>query len=190
MDKEELARRVQQTCYLSGRFVLRSGQVADFYFDKYQFEADPLLLGAVAQQAVALIPPGTEILAGLELGGVPISTALSLLTGLPQVMVRKQAKTYGTARLAEGPDVAGRHLLVVEDVITTGGQVVASTEELRARGAVVGTVLCVIDRRARSVTSGPDQLAGAGLAVRSVFDLDDLLGTREGPERDEPGRNQ
>ena len=159
MDKAELARRVQQTCYLSGHFVLRSGQVTDFYFDKYQFEADPLLLRAVAQLAAPLVPAGTEILAGLELGGVPISTALSLLTGLPQALVRKQAKTYGTARLSEGPDVAGRRLLVVEDVITTGGQVVSSTEELPGprRGWSVPS-LCVIDRRARSTqepTSSP-----------------------------------
>ncbi len=182
MDRAELARRVQQACYLSGRFVLRSGQVTDFYFDKYQFEADPVLLRAVADLAAPLIPPGTEILAGLELGGVPISTALSLVTGVPQVLVRKQAKTYGTARLAEGPDVAGRRLLVVEDVITTGGQVVSSTEELRARGALVGTVLCVIDRRARSA-AGPDKLEGAGLTVRSVFGLDDLLGAAQGPRQ-------
>ena len=175
MDKAELARRVQQTCYLSGHFVLRSGRVTDFYFDKYQFEADPLLLRAVAQLAAPLVPAGTEILAGLELGGVPISTALSLLTGLPQALVRKEAKTYGTARLSEGPDVAGRRALVVEDVITTGGQVVSSTEELRARGALVDTVLCVIDRRASSA-KGADKLAAAGLAVMSVFDLDDLLG--------------
>ena len=94
-----------------------------------------------------LIPPGTQILAGLELGGVPISTALSLVTGIAQVLVRKEAKTYGTAKLAEGPDVEGRHLTVIEDVITTGGQVVLSTEELRSRGASVDTVLCVIDRR-------------------------------------------
>ena len=164
MDKAELARRVQATCYLSGHFVLRSGQETDFYFDKYQFEADPLLLRAVAELAAPLVPPGTEILAGLELGGVPISTALSLLTGLPQVLVRKQAKTYGTARLSEGPDVAGRRVLVVEDVITTGGQVVSSTEELRARGALATTVLCVIDRR----PTGPSRLEGAGSpSVRS-----------------------
>ncbi len=154
MDKAELARRVQKACYLSGHFVLRSGQETDFYFDKYQFEADPLLLRAVAELAVPLVPPATEVLAGLELGGVPISTALSFLTGLPQVLVRKQAKTYGTAKLSEGPDVAGRHLLVVEDVITTGGQVVSSTEALRALGAEVTTVLCVIDRR-RGPAAGP-----------------------------------
>jgi orotate phosphoribosyltransferase len=152
--------------------------VTDFYFDKYQFEADPLLLRAVAELAAPLVPPETEVLAGLELGGVPISTALSLLTGLPQVLVRKQAKTYGTAKLSEGPDVAGRRLLVVEDVITTGGQVVSSTEELRARGALVGAVLCVIDRRAPS-TAGRGKLEEAGLSVRPVFALDDLLGAGE-----------
>jgi orotate phosphoribosyltransferase len=178
-DKAELARRVQAACYLRGHFVLRSGQVTHFYFDKYQFEADPLLLQAVAELAASLVPPETEVLAGLELGGVPISTALSLLTGLPQVLVRKQAKTYGTAKLSEGPDVAGRRLLVVEDVITTGGQVVASTEELRARGALVSTVLCVIDRRGPS-TTGRGPLAEAELSVRSVFALDDLLGAAGG----------
>ena len=173
MDKTELARRVHETCYLNGHFVLRSGQVTDFYFDKYQFEADPLLLRMVAEQVAALVPPETEILAGLELGGVPISTALSLLTGLPQVLVRKQAKTYGTARLAEGPDVAGRRTLVVEDVITTGGQVVRSAEDLRARGALVDTVLCVIDRRPRPEEA--DQLTDARLSVLTLFGLGDLL---------------
>jgi len=174
MDKAELARRVRQACYLEGEFVLRSGKVANFYFDKYQFEGDPQLLRAVAELAAPLVPTSTEVLAGLELGGVPLSTALSLVTGLPQVLVRKQAKTYGTAKLAEGPDVAGRRVLVVEDVVTTGGQVAMSTEELRARGAQVGTVLCVIDRRSGG-PRGPDMLAGAGLSMVSVFSLEDLL---------------
>jgi orotate phosphoribosyltransferase len=175
VDKSDLAKRVHEACYLQGHFVLRSGQTADFYFDKYLFEADPLLLQAVAELAATLVPGGTEVLAGLELGGVPISTALSLLTGLPQVLVRKEAKTYGTAKLAEGPDVSGRRLLVVEDVITTGGQVVKSTEDLRARGAIVDTVLCVIDRRP-TAGNGPDKLAQSGLSLTSLFNLDDLFG--------------
>jgi orotate phosphoribosyltransferase len=161
-------------CRLTGRFVLRSGQVSETYFDKYQFEADPELLRAVADLGVGLVPKGTQLLAGLELGGVPVATAMSLATGIPQVLVRKEAKTYGTAKLAEGPDVDGRRVLVVEDVITTGGQVVASTEELRALGAVVDSVLCVIDRR--PAPAGPDKLSAAGLSVISLFTADDLGG--------------
>lgn len=174
MDRGELAKSLQEACSLRGHFVLRSGQVSDFYFDKYQFEAAPELLRAVAEHASALLPEGTEILAGLELGGVPISTALSLLTGIPQVMVRKEAKKYGTAKLAEGPDIGGRRVTVVEDVITTGGQVVLSTEELRARGAVVSTVVCVVDRRPAGDGPG-DKLAEAGLSMRSLFTLDEIL---------------
>jgi orotate phosphoribosyltransferase len=166
-DKAELGRRINDVCRLTGRFTLRSGQIADFYFDKYLFESDPGLLAAVAGLAEPLIPDGTELMAGLELGGVPVATALSLRTSIPQLLVRKEAKTYGTAKLAEGPDFAGRRILVVEDVTTTGGQVALSTRDLRERGAVVDTVLCVIDR-----SGGHHRpLDEAGLAIRSVFDL-------------------
>jgi len=97
------------------------------YFDKFLFESDPVLLDAVAAHLVELLPPPTEVLAGLELGGVPVATALSLRTGLPVAFVRKAAKTYGTAKLAEGIDLAGRRVVVIEDVVTTGGQVPSST---------------------------------------------------------------
>jgi len=180
VDKTELGRRVQDKCYLQGQFVLRSGQIADFYFDKYLFEGDPVLLKAVAEMAAPLVPAGTEVLAGLELGGVPLATALSLVTGLPQVFVRKEAKAYGTAKLAEGPDIAGRQLLVVEDVVTTGGQVIKSTEDLRQRGAVVSSVLCAIDRRPAGPRP-PDHLAGAGLSLIALFNLADLLASRATP---------
>jgi orotate phosphoribosyltransferase len=142
----EFARVIGERCRLTGTFTLRSGRESSTYFDKYLFEADPALLARVVEHAVPLIPDDTEVLAGLELGGVPVATALSLATGLPVAFVRKEAKRYGTARLAEGAEVAGRRTLVVEDVITTGGQVASSTAALRDRGALVGSVLCVIDR--------------------------------------------
>jgi orotate phosphoribosyltransferase len=141
-ERQELARLIGERCRLTGTFTLRSGQQSSTYFDKYLFEADPGLLARVAEHAARLVPDDTEVLAGLELGGVPVVTALSLATGLPAAFVRKQAKTYGTALLAE------KRTLVVEDVITTGGQVAASTEELRSRGALVREVLCIIDRSA------------------------------------------
>jgi orotate phosphoribosyltransferase len=169
---ETLARDIDATCRLTGEFTLRSGQVADTYFDKYLFEADPELLAAVAQAALPLIPSNTEVLAGLELGGVPVATALSLATGLPAAFVRKEAKAYGTAKLAEGAAIEGRRVLIVEDVITTGGQVVLSARELRERGADLLGALCVIDR-----SGGQHQLTAEGLPLAAVFTADDLGGT-------------
>jgi len=141
-----LAGRVNTIARLTGTFTLRSGQIATEYFDKYRFEADPVLLADIAAAMVPLVPAGTEVLAGLELGGVPIATALSLRTGIPAAFVRKEAKKYGTARLAEGADIVGKRVTVIEDVITTGGQVVISTGQLRELGAIVDHVVCVIDR--------------------------------------------
>lgn len=145
-DLDALADDVNAVARLTGTFTLRSGQIATEYFDKYRFEAQPLLLARIAAALAPMVPSGTEVLAGLEMGGIPIATALSLHTGLPAAFVRKQAKQYGTARLAEGVDFAGKRVTVVEDVITTGGQVVISTNDLRALGAIVEHVVCVIDR--------------------------------------------
>jgi orotate phosphoribosyltransferase len=168
--RDELAKMVAALCHLQGEFVLRSGQTASVYFDKYLFEAAPAVLGTVARRMAALVPADTEVLAGLELGGVPVATALSLETGIPTAFVRKEAKTYGTAKLAEGAEVAGRRVLIVEDVITTGGQIVASTEQLRALGATVEAMLCVIDRSAGDHT----RLESIGLETISLFQAEDL----------------
>ena len=167
---DNLARTVAGICQLHGQFTLRSGAMATTYFDKYLFEADPAVLRAVALRLAGLVPTGTEVLAGLELGGVPVATALSLVTELPATFVRKEAKRYGTEKLAEGADVVGRRVLVVEDVITTGGQVVESTDQLRALGAEVAAVLCVIDR------SGGDhsRLESIDLQVLSLFRSEEL----------------
>src|SRR6188508_2887929 len=116
MTDPQLAADVDACCRLSGEFTLRSGQIASEYFDKYLFEADPVLLARVVAQMVDLVPAGTELLGGLELGGVPIATVLSARTGLPALFVRKQAKQYGTCKLAEGPDFRGRRVVLVEDV--------------------------------------------------------------------------
>jgi orotate phosphoribosyltransferase len=169
MEIDELARRVSAVARLTGEFQLRSGLTADTYFDKYQFESDPVLLQAIAAEMLGLIPPGTDILAGLELGGVPVATALSIASGLPAVFVRKIAMTYGTAKLAEGPSIDERNVLVVEDVVTTGGQLIVSTNELRERGAIITTAVCVIDRE----QGGTEALAAAGIALRSVFKRSD-----------------
>jgi orotate phosphoribosyltransferase len=167
---DDLARRVHEASHLTGRFVLRSGATSNEYFDKYRFESDPRLLRELAEAMAGLLPDGADGLAGLELGGVPLATVLSQVTGLPAGFVRKQAKPYGTRRLAEGFDVAGRRLVVVEDVVTSGGAVVDSCRALRADGAEVAVALCVIDREA----GGRANLADIGVELRPLFTMTQL----------------
>jgi orotate phosphoribosyltransferase len=174
MDDATLAADIDTHCRLTGQFTLRSGQVASEYFDKYLFETDPELLRRVAGQMVGLLPEDVELLGGLEMGGIPIVTALSAQTGLPALFVRKQAKTYGTCKLAEGPDVAGRRVTLIEDVITTGGAVRDATNALRDAGATVELVICAIDR-----SPGVDNpLADVSLEIRSVLTKADLDAVR------------
>lgn len=161
----ELARDVDARCRLRGRFTLRSGQISSDYFDKYLLESDPVLLRRVTDEMAALVPPGTGALAGLELGGVPLAVMLSQATGIPALFVRKQAKTYGTCRIAEGGDPAGLMVVLVEDVVTTGGAVIQAASALRGLGATVSTVICAIDRS----PPGRNRLAAEGIAIRPVL---------------------
>lgn len=168
MTRDELAKGIFESSYLKGNFKLRSGQTSTEYFDKYRFESEPKLLKAIAQQLAPMIPKDTEILAGLEMGGIPIATALSLQTGIPTLFVRKKAKDYGTCQFAEGRDFKNKKVLIIEDVVTTGGQVLLSTEDLRKAGAQVTDVLCVIHRG----TGNP--MAEAHLKLQALFTMDQL----------------
>lgn len=172
MELVSLAAAIDAKCRLTGEFTLRSGQVADTYFDKYAFESDPALLRRVAEAMVRLVPPEVDLLGGLELGGVPIATVLSQVTGIPALFVRKAAKTYGTCRLAEGANVAGQCVVLIEDVITTGGAVRDAAAALRAQGATVSTVVCAINR------GGVEPLADIGVETRTVLTRGDLDAVR------------
>jgi orotate phosphoribosyltransferase len=166
----ELARRIYQTAHITGEFTLRSGAKSNEYFDKYLFEADPKLLRDIAGALVPLVPAGIDALAGLEMGGIPIATMLSQLTGLPVLFVRKKAKEYGTCKIAEGGLVRGRKLLIIEDVVTSGGAILDAAQALRDEGAVLGRVLCVIDRE----SGGPANLAKVELELKPLFTMGEL----------------
>jgi orotate phosphoribosyltransferase len=176
-DLTEIARDLDARCRLRGSFTLRSGVVADEYFDKYLFETDPVLLRRVAELMQPLVPADADMLGGLELGGVPLATVLSQLTGLPALFVRKQAKSYGTGKLAEGDSPAGRHVALIEDVITTGGAVLNAARSLRDLGATVRAVVCVIDRSAPSANA----LAAEDVRVISLLTRADLNAAAERP---------
>jgi orotate phosphoribosyltransferase len=170
MIERALAEDIRAIASLEGEFKLRSGQVSSRYFDKYRFESDPVLLQRIAARMIALIPPGTEILAGLELGGVPIATAMSLATGLPVVFVRKEAKQYGTCQAVEGRDVHGKRVALIEDVITTGRAVAGAAKQVGDAGAHVIGVVCAIWRgEGRPVIAGqPDLPVAAALTAADL----------------------
>lgn len=170
MTKKQLSQKIYEVSHLTGSFLLRSGITSSEYFDKYQFSARPELLKSIAEQLTPLIPKEIDYLAGLEMGAIPIATALSLATGIPVVFVRKEAKSYGTCKFAEGPSVAGKRLLVIEDVITSGGQLIESTRDLRAEGAKIEQALCVILRNSESLS----KLSAEGIQLQYLFTKDDL----------------
>ncbi len=165
MTRSELATRIYAAAHLTGEFTLRSGVVSHEYFDKYQLESDPVLLKDIATELAKLVPEDTEILAGLEMGGIPVVTMLAQITGLPCLFVRKEAKQYGTARLAEGPAYAGKRVTIVEDVVTSGGQIILSHQDLVTTGAVCDQAVCIIDRE----QGGRDKLKSAGITLQSLF---------------------
>jgi len=169
---DDLAQRINRVSRLEGSFVLRSGQRSAHYFDKYRFEADPVLLRELARRMLDLLPDRAEVLAGLELGGVPIATAMSLESGMPLAFVRKAAKTYGTCRAVEGSEVRGRRTVIVEDIISTGGAVADAAVLLRGEGAELVRVVCAIWRG-----KGAPGIAGlADLPVIPLLTEADLAG--------------
>ena len=167
---QSLAKRIFEVSNIRGEFRLRSGRTSQEYFDKYLFETNPLLLQEIAQGLSQFVPPNTDALAGLEMGGIPIATLLSQITGIPALFVRKTPKDYGTCKFVEGGEVEKRKLVIVEDIVTSGGQIIMSAKALRESGADIIRVLCVIDRE----EGGKENLAAEGLELYSLFTMKDL----------------
>jgi orotate phosphoribosyltransferase len=168
---QDLARRIRMASVLSGNFTLRSGRVSDTYFDKYRFEADPVLLLAIANAMAPLIPSGSDALAGLEMGGIPIVTMLSQVTGLPAAFIRKKRKSYGTCQFAEGASLHDRSFVLVEDVVSSGGALIDTLSMLKADGLWPVSALCVIDRE----TGGQEALEGCGLELKALFTYSQII---------------
>ena len=111
VSRSELGARLLERAYLEGDFVLRSGRRSKYYLDKYRFETDPELLAGIGRELAAMVAehaPGAELLAGPELGAVPLAAVTSIQSGVPYVIVRKEAKEYGTAKRLEGVYEAGQ----------------------------------------------------------------------------------
>jgi orotate phosphoribosyltransferase len=118
----------------------------------------------------SLLPQDTQVLAGLEMGGVPVVTVLSQVTGLPSAFIRKTPKQYGTCRYAEGAPLAGKRFVLIEDVVTSGGAILDAVEMLKADGLAAAAAICVIDR----LTGGAQALARIGLPFRALFTVAEI----------------
>jgi orotate phosphoribosyltransferase len=165
IDKETLGREMVATAYLKGDFELSSGKRSNYFFDKYLFETDPRLLNSITEYLSEMLPDNVNRLAGMEIGAVPLVTALSLRTSLPFVIVRKARKIYGTARLVEGRLNKDDIVTLIEDVVTTGKQALDAVRILREAGAKVSKVICVIDRE----EGGRENVESEGLIFESLF---------------------
>lgn len=170
MDKSELARRIYSVSNQTGFYTLGAGRTQKEHFDKYMFESDPLLLTEIAQKLSEIIPQDTEIIAGLELGGIPIATALSLETGIPMAFVRRASRDLGPKNLAEGADVREKTVCVVEDVTTTGTQIIESVLALREMGASVEHVVCVIIKDEIAI----ERLKEVGIELHYLFHMEEF----------------
>jgi len=174
VSEPELGRALREAAYLEGDFLLRSGRRSRYYLDKYRFETRPDLLGpigAAIAQAVAEHEPEATRLAGPELGAVALAAAASLAGGLPFLIVRKEAKEYGTGNRLEGPYEAGECVCLVEDVVTSGGAALSAVQALRDAGLECGTAVCVVDRE----EGGADALARHAVRLRPLFRASELL---------------
>ena len=169
-EREALGRELVKASYLKGDFVLRSGKRSNRYFDKFLFETDPALLKRLGRQLAALVPAETQRLAAPELGAVLLGGAVSMETGLPLVLVRKEPKGYGTAKQLEGRVAPGDRVTVIEDVVTTGGDSLRSAQVLRDAGLEVIHLVVVLDRG----EGGEENIRSAGIPYSPLFRIQDL----------------
>jgi orotate phosphoribosyltransferase len=171
---DELRSALREHALLEGDFVLRSGRRSSHYFDKYRFETRPELLEAIGARVATVVgehEPGAVRLAGPELGAVALAAASSLASRLPFLIVRKEAKDYGTSNRVEGAFETGERVCLVEDVVTSGGAAVAAVDALREAGLECRTAVCVVDRE----EGGTDELARVGVRLRALFRAGELL---------------
>jgi orotate phosphoribosyltransferase len=168
--REELAERIRAVAYLEGEFTLRSGRKSSFYIDKYLFETQPDILAELGRRFAEKAGPETTLIAGAELGGIALAAAASMAAKLPFVIIRNAKKGYGTGRMHEGRLQAGDRVLLVEDIATTGGQVVEAARLIAKIGATVERIVAVVDRG----QGAAENIAAAGFAFESLLNSRDL----------------
>lgn len=173
LNRDQVCQRIAQVALLRGEFTLRSGRTSKYYLDKYLFTTQPDILEALGQLFAEIINaiPGVDRLAGTELGGIPLVSAAAIATGKPAILIRNQKKDYGTAKQLEGAIHQGETVILLEDIATTGGQVLEAAELLRDEFKVhVPTIIATIDRQ----EGARENIEAAGFKFAALFTKSDL----------------
>jgi orotate phosphoribosyltransferase len=172
LSRNEVARRIAEAALLRGEFTLRSGRKSSYYLDKYLFSTQPDILRALGELFAERVGAlgGVTRLAGAELGGIPLVAAASMASGLPSVLIRNQKKDYGTAKQLEGTLEEGDAVVIVEDVATTGGQVLEAARTISEQGARVVAIIATIDRQ----EGARENIEQAGFVFEALFTVEDL----------------
>ncbi|MDC3254911.1 orotate phosphoribosyltransferase [bacterium] len=170
MTREDLAARIAEVSLLKGEFTLRSGRTSHYYLDKYLFSTQPDILESLGKLFAERLGDGVNKLAGAELGGIPLVTVASLASGLPCVFIRNQKKDYGTAKQLEGNLGEGDQVALLEDVCTTGGQILEAAKVIEAQGAKISKIIGTIDRE----EGARENIEDAGYTFEALFTKTDL----------------
>jgi orotate phosphoribosyltransferase len=168
--RKELIRRIKETAYLEGEFTLRSGKKSKYYLDKYLFETCPDILAALGEEFAKHISDDVTLIAGAELGGVALAASTAMATGKNWIIIRNSKKGYGTGKMVEGKLNVGDTVMLVEDIATTGGQVLEAAKIITESGAKVKKIVCVIDRKEGAC----ENIKKAGYKFESILTKDDL----------------
>jgi orotate phosphoribosyltransferase len=170
VNREELIKRIKETAYLEGDFTLRSGKKSKYYLDKYLFETCPDILKALGAEFAEYVTDDVTLIAGAELGGVALAAVTAMETGKNWIIVRNSKKGYGTGKMIEGMLKADDVVLLVEDIATTGGQVLEAAKIITEAGAKVSNIVCVIDRK----QGAGENITAAGYKFESILTKNDL----------------
>jgi orotate phosphoribosyltransferase len=170
LNREQLARRIADVALLRGEFTLRSGRKSNYYLDKYRFETQPDVLIALGAMLAEHVTADVDRIAGPELGAVPLAAAAAMASGKPCIFIRNAKKEYGSNKQIEGVFQPGETVLIVEDIMTTGGQVVEAAKTIEAAGLKVEKIVGVIDR----LEGARQNIESAGYVFERLFTTRDL----------------
>lgn len=172
MASKALVKAIKDAAFLTGQFTTRAGKQTDFYIDKYLFETRPDILDPLAKEVAALFPdPSTyDRIGAPELGAVPIAAVVSVVLKKPFIILKKKTKEYGTQKKIEGAYKKGERLVILEDILTTGGAALNACETAEAEGLIIKEIIGIIHRE----EGATENITAKGYPLKALIKVSEL----------------